>query len=296
MTLEKGDRVTTGPGATAVIRWPSGSVAHLHPNSRARIGSLFELVGEVFVRVRGRFVLETEFVIVGAEGTSYLVRAVPSGEAEVLVLDGRVTVSSLLRAWAPVGLARGEKTVTEDRAPARLPNGKPPPPSPSVRPPVKMLARPDELRETQVVSTRIAKIAETSAAARRAEPKRVTPDARRVTPELDPRRTIPGEDPRRVTPDPRRVTPTDPDPRRVAPDLDPRRATPDLDPRRSTPDRIPRRGTSDDDSRDIDAAPAFGWCCIRGLVSRTNAANCSGSGGAFYTNEAAAWSSCRAPR
>jgi ferric-dicitrate binding protein FerR (iron transport regulator) len=146
MTLEKGDRVTTGPGATAVIRWPSGSVAHLHPNSRARIGSLFELVGEVFVRVRGRFVLETEFVIVGAEGTSYLVRAVPSGEAEVLVLDGRVTVSSLLRAWAPVRLAPGEKTVTEDRAPARLPDGKPPPPSP-VRPPVKIRARPDELEK-----------------------------------------------------------------------------------------------------------------------------------------------------
>jgi hypothetical protein len=165
MKLEPGDRIMTGPGATAVIRWPSGSEAHLAPSSRARIGSLFDLVGEVFVRIRARFVVETEFVRAGAEGTSYVVRAVPSsGETLVLVLDGRVTVSSLDSAWAPVRLAPGDKTVTADRPP-RLRGSKPPPPA-AVPPPVITRATVEELRDTEARSARIARIAETSAARR----------------------------------------------------------------------------------------------------------------------------------
>ena len=228
MTLQRGDRIITGPRATAVIRWPSGSEAHLYPNSRVRIGSLFDLVGEVFVRIRGRFVIETEFMRAGAEGTSFVVRAVPSGEASVIVLDGRVIVSSLRGAWAPVRLAHGDKTITTDHAPTPLPDGKVPPPA-AIRAPIITRARPDELHETQVRNTRIAKIAETSVAARRADPRRVAPDARRVTP-VDPRKTAPDLDPRRVTPgaDPRRDTPN-PDRRGVTPDYDPRRVTPDAD-------------------------------------------------------------------
>ena len=52
MELRTGDFVVTGPNAYAVIRYPSGSEMLLRPNSRGRIGSFSEFVGELFVKVK----------------------------------------------------------------------------------------------------------------------------------------------------------------------------------------------------------------------------------------------------
>ena len=112
MSLRAGDLVATGPRGYAVIRYPSGTEVFMRPDSRGRIGSFTDLVGEVFAKIRGAFAIETEFVKAGAEGTAYLVRAAPNGEATVVVFDGTVAMSSRRGAWAPYRMAAGAMSVT----------------------------------------------------------------------------------------------------------------------------------------------------------------------------------------
>lgn len=119
MALRSGDQVITGPSAYAVIRYPSGSEVFMRPNTRGRIGSFSEVVGEVFAKIRGAFAVQSGFVRAGADGTAYLVRAQPSGEATVIVFDGQVTMSSLTGAWAPFRLPSGEMADTRPRAAPR---------------------------------------------------------------------------------------------------------------------------------------------------------------------------------
>lgn len=110
MPLRDGDIVTTGPNAFAVIRFASGSVAYLRPESRARLGSLSDFVGEAFARIRGAFAIQTTFVKAGAEGTEYAVRALPTGETVVTVFEGAVQVSSPTAQWPPLRLRAGQMT------------------------------------------------------------------------------------------------------------------------------------------------------------------------------------------
>ena len=79
MTLQPGDRIDTGPRADAVLRYASGTELVLRPNSGGRIGSLTDFVGEVFVKVKGFFSVDTTFVKAGARGTAYLVRTHAGG-------------------------------------------------------------------------------------------------------------------------------------------------------------------------------------------------------------------------
>ena len=69
MVLHTGDRIQTGPNADILIRFPSGSELLMRPNSRARIGSISEAVGEFFAKIKGVFAVETTFVRAGARGT-----------------------------------------------------------------------------------------------------------------------------------------------------------------------------------------------------------------------------------
>jgi hypothetical protein len=110
MPLRDGDIITTGPNAFAVIRFASGSVAYLRPDSRARLGSLSEFIGEAFARIRGAFAIQTTFVKAGAEGTEYAVRALPTGETVVTVFEGAVQVSSPTAQWPPLRLQAGQMT------------------------------------------------------------------------------------------------------------------------------------------------------------------------------------------
>jgi len=117
MELRRGDRVTTGPRAEAVIRYASGSELLMRPNSSGVIGSFLQAVNEVFARIKGRFEVETAFVRAGAKGTSFLVRTMPGGETTVIVFDGTVIVDSTQGAWAPVTIGAGQKVIAHPRPP-----------------------------------------------------------------------------------------------------------------------------------------------------------------------------------
>jgi hypothetical protein len=115
MSLLTGDRVSTGPRASAVIRFTSGTELYMRPNSRGTIGSFVEFVGEVFAKIRGAFAVETTFVRAAADGTAYLVRNTENNEASVLVFDGRVRMSSPVNAWGPFSLPAGMSAVCPPR-------------------------------------------------------------------------------------------------------------------------------------------------------------------------------------
>jgi ferric-dicitrate binding protein FerR (iron transport regulator) len=117
MTLQPGDRIDTGPRADAVLRYASGTELVLRPNSGGRIGSLTDFVGEVFVKVKGFFSVDTTFVKAGARGTAYLVRTHAGGETTVVVVEGIVDVGSTTGAWQTVPLSAGTMGLAHPRAP-----------------------------------------------------------------------------------------------------------------------------------------------------------------------------------
>jgi hypothetical protein len=117
MSLHVGDRVETGPRADAVLRYPTGTEVIMRPQSGGRIGSLTDVIGEVFVKVRGLFSVDTTFVRAGARGTSYLVRSFPGGATSIVVFEGAVEVDSTTGAWAPVILGPGTMALAHPRAP-----------------------------------------------------------------------------------------------------------------------------------------------------------------------------------
>jgi len=117
LELHLGDRVETGPRAHAVIRYPSGTELLLRPNSGGTIGSLTDFVGEVFVKVRGLFSVDTTFVKAGARGTAYLVRTYAGGTTGVTVVDGVVEVGSTTGAWPSMALGAGTTTLAHPRGP-----------------------------------------------------------------------------------------------------------------------------------------------------------------------------------
>gem|GEM_PF-3362296 len=119
MALREGDWISTGPTAYALIRYPSGSEIYMRSNTRGRIGSFSEVVGEVFAKIRGIFAVQTTFVKAGAEGTAYSVRATQAGDYAVVVLDGTVGLSSLSNAWPSVALGAGTMASGRPQVPPR---------------------------------------------------------------------------------------------------------------------------------------------------------------------------------
>jgi hypothetical protein len=117
MALQSGDRIDTGPRAYAVIRYPSGTELLMRPSSGGTIGSLTDFVGEVFVKVKGFFSVDTQFVKAGARGTAYLVRTHAGGETTVVVVEGIVDVGSTTGAWQTVPLSAGTMGLAHPRAP-----------------------------------------------------------------------------------------------------------------------------------------------------------------------------------
>ena len=115
--LQSGDRIETGPRAYAVIRYPSGTELLMRPNSGGTVGSLTDFVGEVFVKVKGFFSVDTTFVKAGARGTAYLVRTYAGGTTSVVVVDGIVDVGSTTGAWPTVPIRAGTMTFAHPRAP-----------------------------------------------------------------------------------------------------------------------------------------------------------------------------------
>ena len=117
LELRLGDRVDTGPRAHAVIRYRSGAEVLLRPSSGGIIGSLSDFIGEVFVKVRGVFSVETTFVKAGARGTAYLVRTYAGGTAGITVVEGVVEVGSTTGAWPSMAIGAGTTTLAHPRPP-----------------------------------------------------------------------------------------------------------------------------------------------------------------------------------
>jgi hypothetical protein len=115
--LQAGDRIETGPRTYAVIRYPSGTELLMRPNSGGTIGSFSDFVGEVFVKVKGLFSVDTQFVKAGARGTAYLVHTYAGGTTAVVVVEGIVDVGSTTGAWPTVPLRAGTMTFAHPRAP-----------------------------------------------------------------------------------------------------------------------------------------------------------------------------------
>ncbi len=116
LTLLRGDFIESGPRADAVIRFPNGSTLYMRPDSRGRVGSLSEAVGEFFARIKGVFSIESSFVRAAANGTAFLVRAQTDGETTVTVLEGSVHVDSTRGAWQRILVGAGQSVVAQVRA------------------------------------------------------------------------------------------------------------------------------------------------------------------------------------
>ncbi len=116
LTLLRGDFIETGPRADAVIRFANGSTLYMRPDSRGRIGSLSEAVGEFFARIKGVFSIESSFVRAAANGTAFLVRAQADGETHVTVFEGNVYVDSTRGAWQRISVGAGQAIVAQARA------------------------------------------------------------------------------------------------------------------------------------------------------------------------------------
>lgn len=117
LALEAGDRIRTDSESTAIISYASGTVVYVRPNSVVRIGSIFVEIGEIFVRARGFFQVDTEFVTAGVEGTEYVVRVGPQQRVGVVVLSGRVACTSKAKRWPKFTLDPYEKAKFERDGP-----------------------------------------------------------------------------------------------------------------------------------------------------------------------------------
>jgi hypothetical protein len=117
LALRRGDVVQTGARGALVIAYSSGSLLYVGANTRGRIGSFTELVGRVFVKVKGFFEIETTFVKAGAKGTAYEVVSTADGGARVVVVDGIVELSSRNAAWPAVALGAGTRAVAHPQPP-----------------------------------------------------------------------------------------------------------------------------------------------------------------------------------
>ena len=111
MRLVSGDEIQTEADSTAIIRFANGTEVFVGPNTHIRIGSLWVLFGEIYVKARGLFRVETLYVTAGVEGTEYLLTVGSEAEMSMVVLDGAVRLTSKTGGWEPVALRKLEQGV-----------------------------------------------------------------------------------------------------------------------------------------------------------------------------------------
>jgi hypothetical protein len=122
LDLHAGDVIETPSGASALLRYSEGHEVLLTPSTRVKLGSIFVFFGEIIVRARGFFRVETTVLTAGVEGTQFLVRTTDSGQAvDVVVAEGAVVCkSTATEGWEPVRVVAAEQ-LTAVAAPK--PNG-----------------------------------------------------------------------------------------------------------------------------------------------------------------------------
>lgn len=108
MALQAGDELRTDARSTAVVSFFSGARAYVQPNSQVQLGSLLVYLGEVLVKARGYFRVDTKYATAASEGTEYLVRVDPGERLQVTVAEDRVSLSSPNLAWPKKSLGVGQ--------------------------------------------------------------------------------------------------------------------------------------------------------------------------------------------
>lgn len=108
MALQAGDELRTDGRSTAVVSFFSGARAYIQPNSHVRLGSILVYIGEVLIKVKGYFQVDTKYATAASEGTEYLVRVVPGERVQVSVAEDRVGLTSKTMRWPKNSLAVGQ--------------------------------------------------------------------------------------------------------------------------------------------------------------------------------------------
>lgn len=122
MELEKEDEIRTNADSTAVLRFADGTEIIVAANTHVKISSLFVFLGEIYVKARGLFGVETEFVTAGVEGTEYLLTVGRGSSVTLVVLDGTVSMTSRTGRWAPISVRKFEGATAQGQAaPQRRP-------------------------------------------------------------------------------------------------------------------------------------------------------------------------------
>jgi hypothetical protein len=120
MDLQSGDEIWTGPQTIAVISFMDGARVFVQPATHLRIGSIFAYFGEVLVKVKGFFQVETRYVTAGSEGTQYMVRVDPGDQLRVTVVEDSVGLVSRSQRWNKMILGPGQSARIDGEAPPRV--------------------------------------------------------------------------------------------------------------------------------------------------------------------------------
>ena len=121
MDLEIGDEISVRPPSTATIVFPEGHAVWLMPNTKVRLGSItIHDIGQIFVRARGYFKVETQYWTAGVKGTDFYVHVTGNQTATVGVLEGSIGLKSKTGGWKPTDVNENEVvTLDRDRAPSK---------------------------------------------------------------------------------------------------------------------------------------------------------------------------------
>lgn len=153
LDLLTGDMIETPSNASAILHYPEGHEVLLTPGTRVKLGSIFVFFGEIIVRARGFFRVETTVLTAGVEGTEFLVRTTDSGQGvDVVVAEGTVVCKSTLpEGWAPIRVAAAEQLTAVSTKPN---NGEPEVKFRTIRPSKasKLRARGSDLARIQQLS------------------------------------------------------------------------------------------------------------------------------------------------
>ena len=123
MELAKEDEIRTNADSTAVLRFADGTEIIVAGNTHVKISSLFVFLGEIYVKARGLFGVETEFVTAGVEGTEYLLTVGRGSSVALVVVDGAVSMTSRTGRWAPISVRKFEGATAQGQAaPQRRPS------------------------------------------------------------------------------------------------------------------------------------------------------------------------------
>ena len=97
MLLVPGDEIGTGPNAKVTLLFldaapERGNEVVIDSNAQMRVGSIFNLLGRVLVRSKGRFEAATQRVKLEEAGTEYELVVQPDGTNRIRILDGTLRV------------------------------------------------------------------------------------------------------------------------------------------------------------------------------------------------------------